>query len=186
MSESQAQVKQQNHLLAAVDELFANTQSTVTLRSGQVVQIYPAKVKHLRSIVDYVSEFVGGFQESELVQLIAKVSKRQEQAIDAGESPYTLDTESIVKEVAGEADLIMRLVQSGVEALPKYVTLFSDMTVEQFEDLELDEAAVIGFAIFGRNYHFFTQQALPVILGSIGRLRAMTSQSPKNSAQEKK
>lgn len=177
-------VSEQNTMLASLDELFAGAESNLTLRSGKKVEVPAAKVKQLKQITAFITDFVSSFEEKALVQLIMKVSARQEAAIEQGTSPYLLHTNEIVKELAGEAGILMSVLNGGLGQIGKVVSIFSNITEEEFDDLELDEAGVLLFAIFGRNYSFFTHQVLPVIRVCIQRV--MVKHLPPSSEQSKK
>lgn len=167
-------VEDTNAMLSAMDELFEGTHDTVTLSTGREIPIKPAKVKHLRQITQFVQDFVNQFEGQELLTLLSGVSQIQQQKISEGVSPYSLNTGEVVKQVAGHASLLLRIFQSGVDSFSRLAPVFSDITVEEFEDLDMDDAALVVFAIFGRNYHFFTLRVLPVIQGSIARIAIMS------------
>lgn len=177
-------VEAQNAMMSAADELFDGSYDFVVLSDSRKVAIRAAKVKHLRQITEFVQTFIQNFEPEELVTLLKRVSERQQHLIAEGSSPYSLDTSGIVKEVAGEASLLLRIISTGIEAFAKLAPIFSEVTSEEFEDLELDDAALLVFGIFGRNYHFFTQRVLPVIQGSIAQ-RVMQGKKPTMSAPEK-
>lgn len=165
-----SQVEAQNELMAAVDELFANQSSTITLISGKQVELVPAKLKQLRSITAFIQDFVGGLDDSALVQLISTVSATQQKRIAEGTDPFKLDTREIISQVAGNTSIVMQIVTQGLEAFPQYLPVFTNLTPEEVEDLTLDDLGAVVFGVFGRNYHFFTQQVLPVIRACIAHL----------------
>lgn len=183
MNES-SPVESQNAMMSAADELFEGSHDAVTLADGRQVAIKAAKVKHLRQITGFVQTFIQEFQPEELVSLLSRVSARQQTLIAEGSSPYTLNTSELVKDVAGEASLFLRIVSTGIDAFAKLVPLFSEISSEEFEELDLDDAAVLIFGVFGRNYHFFIQRVLPVIQGSIAQ-RITQTNPQKTSAPAK-
>lgn len=160
-------VESQNIMIAAVEELFDEVESTVTLTDGRKVEIRAAKVKNIRQITEFIQRFVMNFEPDALVSMLGMVSRKQEAKLREGESPYLLDTAQMVKDVAGETSLVLQVVNHGLEALQEFVPMFTDMEAAEFEELDLDDAAVVAFAVFGRNYHFFTRRVLPVLRGSI-------------------
>lgn len=177
-------VERENAMMSAADELFDGSHDVVKLQDGREVPIKPAKVKHLRQITEFVQEFVNTFNSEELVRLLSGVSQMQQEKIAEGSSAYSLNTGELVQKVAGDASLILRIFNSGVDAFSKLVPLFSDLSLEEFEDLELDDAALLVFGIFGRNYHFFTQRVLPVIQGSIAQKAMMGSRRITNAPEK--
>lgn len=183
MNESTSVHEQQNVLIAAANELFDSADATVTLPSGVEVTVKNAKVKHLKQITQYIQEFVSSFDPQEILTILAAVSRRQEARINAGDSPYTMDTDSMVKEVVGEASLLMRVMNAGVDTFTLLAPLFTSLSREEFEDLDIDEGALVIFGVFGRNYHFFTRQVLPVIRACLAqRMQAAPKKTATTSA----
>lgn len=160
-------VQAQNTILSAADELFADVGPEVTLADGTKVTIQTAKIRHLRDITKFIQEFAESSTAAELSELISRVSDRQKELISAGENPYLMDTTSLVKTAASEMATISNIVTSGLECFTQLIPKFTDLSAEQFEELSLADGAVVVYSIFGRNYSFFTQQALPVIRGYI-------------------
>ena len=179
MSEA-SPVESQNAMMSAADELFEGSYDAVTFADGREVVIKAAKVKHLRQITLFVQTFIQEFQPEELVSLLSRVSARQQAMIAEGSSPYALNTSELVKDVAGEASLFLRIVSTGIDAFAKLVPMFSEISCDEFEELDLDDAAVLIFGVFGRNYHFFIQRVLPVIQGCIAQ--RITQPSPKTTS----
>lgn len=176
------QVETQNTMMESLDELFAQSESFVVLSDGHTrVDIEVAKFKHLRAISSFIEEFAAGFDATGLLSLIQSVSERQEKAISDGVSPYALGTTDIVKEMAGDASLLVGLISRGLNIFPKYVGLFSSIKEEEVDEMSIEDLSLVVFAIFGRNYHFFTHQALPVIQGCFERLGKVRSKSQKDN-----
>jgi uncharacterized protein YkvS len=152
-------------LLNAVHELFGDVASSCTLpTSNLTVNFFPAKFRHLDEITQLYSEIVSGLTNSELTSMMKEVSKRQEGLINEGVSPYLTDPTGIVQEVmANGGSLALKLVSGLTGVTPKLAAMFTDLTEEQFKDLELDEVMLVVYAIFARNYNFFTQRLLPLI-----------------------
>lgn len=170
--EEAKEIVAQHALMQAADDMFAGTGShTIRLRSGRSVEIKSAKVKQLRQITAFVQSFLAKLDQSAIAGIIVKVSKYQEEAIKAGTDPYKLETRQLITDLIGEGGAISQLLQLGVDELPKLVPMFSDLSEEEVDDLDLDEAAQVGMAVFVRNYHFFTQQVAPVIHVFIARLK---------------
>lgn len=168
----------QNALMQSADDLFAGTGShEITLRTGKKVVIKSAKVKQLRQITAFVQTFLAALDQSAIAGIIAKVSKHQEDAINAGTDPYKLETRQVITDLIGEGGAISQLLQLGVDELPKLIPIFTDLSIEDVDELELDEAAVVGLGIFGRNYHFFIQQVAPVILAYTARLKGLAKKT---------
>jgi Na+-transporting methylmalonyl-CoA/oxaloacetate decarboxylase gamma subunit len=118
---------------------------------------------------------IAGFSESELHKIVSTVSAEQEAKIKAGTSPYSLDTTRMVQEAAGpDGAVYMKLLSGTLRTLPKLAPMFTDLTPEEFKELDADEAMIVAFGIFQRNYAFFTQRLLPVIAAFIAQQRRRT------------
>lgn len=183
MSKS-SEVQAQNVLMAAADELFGNVGTTLNLRGGRQVTVKIAMFKQLRVITEFVTAFISQFEESQLVSLIETVSGRQEAAILRGESMAQVDTQQIVREVAGHASVLSQVLAHSLDAIPPLVAEFSDLSPDDVGEMHPDEVLIVIYTIFGANYSFFTRQALPAVLAAFGRLQA-TSQKA-NAKKPKK
>lgn len=152
-------------LLNAAHELFADVASTTVLpTSGIKVTFFPAKFRHLDEITQLYASIVSGFTNTELTSMMKTVSAQQEDLIKEGVSPYLTDPAGLVKQALGDGgSMTLKLLNGLTDVTPKLVSMFSDLTAEQFKDLEMDEVALVVYAIFARNYNFFTQRLLPLI-----------------------
>lgn len=170
------QVHSQNAMLQALDDLFLGVKGeSVVLPSGTRVIIHTAKVKHLREITDFVTDFLQKFTQEEIVQLIAMTTRAQEDLIKEGENPY-VNFMGQIKTYIGGAAILAKVIKTVTDVAPRFLSLFTDMTIEDFDELELDEASMVSYAIFGRNYHFFSQKVRPAIRGCIALLQSQKKQ----------
>ena len=164
-------VKQQGWLFNAVNELFATDPgNTVTLENGKVVTIKTAKVKSLKGITTLVQQYLNDFKPEEIVQLISMTSRAQDELAEAGENPFQ-EALSKMKSFVGGTELVLRITEAGLDIAPKLIEMFTDLTGEEFEELPMEEGAVVAYSVFGRNYHFFSQRVRPAVAGFIA-LRA--------------
>lgn len=168
------------HILAALGDLFAGSTDHVALPSrvkagADDVCFYAAKFRHLGEIGVLLQSMLSNFNVSEVKTLLATVSKQQEDKINEGVSPYRLHTEEIVKAAVGDGSLVAKLLQGATQTLPQLAPMFSNLTAEEFSELDLDEAGIVAYGILAHNYSFFTQRLLPVIAASIASLSARKS-----------
>lgn len=164
-------------MLNAVHELFADTATELTLPICKLkVEFYPAKFKHIEQITLLFSALVSGLSSVELKGMMEMVSTQQEGQINAGVSPYLIDTDNLVKQASGNASLALKLLSGITGQLPELIAMFTDLTPEQFGELDVDESMIVAFHIFARNYSFFTQRLLPVIVASSVKLTSLASQ----------
>lgn len=172
-------------LMAAVHELFGGESGDLTLPDGTQVLFHPAKFRHLSGITALFQSFVSALTDQELDRLLKTVSFEQEEKIKAGESPFSLRTEELVKDVAGTMALAMKMLEASVAVLPRYVEQFTNLTKEQFEELELDDSMIVAFGVFTRNYNFFIQRLPPVIVACIVGLKKQQMKAAKAGAKGK-
>lgn len=168
----------QKTAITVLEGLFGgDTPTEYTTKAGVKVEFNAAKLKHFRAVVDVVEEFINSFDQSQLVNIIDKVSAKQEQVL-AGENPEPLNLNDTVKEICGHGSLIVKLVSGSFDRLVKIVPLFCNLSEEDLGELDMDEASIIIFGVFAKNYQFFTQQVLPAILACVGYLQ-IQNQNPK-------
>ena len=173
-------VQAENTILSAVNEMFGDVGPQVTLSSGRVVTVVTAKVKHLAEISAFMKEFAVSSTADELAGLLTRVSDRQAALISKGESPYLLNTNEIAKTAINEMATIADIAALGLEQLSKLVPMFTDVSSEEFSELDLADGAVVLYAIFGRNYTFFTQRVRLLIQDYIAqKMRAQTQAKAK-------
>lgn len=161
-------------MLNACNELFGDVKSETKLPSlgeDRVVQFKPAKFKHLEQITVLFESMAAGFTNSEMVTMVKQVSAQQEAAINQGESPYKIDTQGFVSQVAENGGLVAKLMTKSLQTLPLLAPMFTDLTPEEFGELDVDEAMIVAFGIFARNYNFFTHRLPPVIAAFTASLK---------------
>lgn len=180
----QEEISNQNALMAAADELFADIPSDVTLRDGTKVDIYPAKVKTIKAMTAFVQEFVNSLPAEQLTSIISTVSEAQQRAIAEGESPYAIDTRALVMKSIANIGGTLHLIEMCLERLGPLVEIFSSIKGEAFDDLELDEATLVAMAILGKNYHFFTQTVLPQTRAYIAAILRRSRKESEGSADK--
>lgn len=169
----------QMSLMAAVHELFGGESGDITLPDGKKVLFHPAKFRHLSGITALFQSFISGLTAEELDKVLKTVSLQQEEKIKAGESPFQLHTEELVKDVTGAMSLAMKMLEAAVDVLPQYVEQFTNLTSEEFGELELDDSMIVAFGVFTRNYNFFIQRLPPVIVACIVGLKKQQMKATK-------
>lgn len=164
------------HILAALGDLFGGSQDHVKLPSREEeVCFYAAKMKHLGQIGELINGIIGTLDQSELKGLLSMVSKEQQDKINAGVSPYSLETTEIVKRAMGETPLGIKLVTGAATMMTNMAPTFTNLAPGEYEELDMDEGLIVLYGVFAHNYAFFTQRLLPVIVASIANLKARQS-----------
>ncbi len=174
--------KSQNTLLNAANELFADTSaSSITLPSGPVVEIRAAKVKQIKQLTEFVTEFLQSLDSDALLGMITKISDFQQKQIVAGGEPNQFGSLDKVREIVGNASIISSILTNGMERLPTLVPMFSNLTADEYGELDLDEGFLVAFHILGRNYSFFIQRCAPIVRAFVATLKAQKAKSEKTA-----
>lgn len=161
------------HILAALGDLFAGAEDHVKLPSREEdVCFYAAKMKHLGVIGGLIQGMISTLEKSELQSLLKLVSKDQEDKINAGVSPFSLETTEVVKAALGDTPLGIKLITGAAGMMSEVAPLFTSLKPGEFEELDMDEGLIVLYGVFAHNYAFFTQRLLPVIAASIANLNA--------------
>lgn len=159
-------------LSAAAQTIFPD--NTFELRTGRKVVIYPAKLKQLPLVIRFFQLVMASLDEEMLGALVELISDRQLANKAAGKNPNAIDFKALsgqelVHKAFGNVNLVSTIFVAVSEQLPTLGAAFSDLTKDEFADLEVDEAILATAAIFTLNYRFFSQ-SLPQILRVFGPL----------------
>jgi len=168
------------HILHALSDLFDGAPESVALPSRiaenkEDICFYGAKMRHLNEIGGLIRAMIETLNQAELRGLMAMVSKDQEDKINAGVSPYSLETTEVVKKLMGDTGLGVKLLAAANDAMTGLIPHFTNLQPGEFEDLDMDEGLVVLYGVFARNYAFFSQRLLPVIVGIFANLKAKQS-----------
>lgn len=175
--EKQALVSEHDDLIAAAFAVFQDGGSSFHLPSlgkdadnkPRMVTIRPARMGQIAEIMKLFREMAQTISHSQIAEAIKIIANVQQQKMAAGENARDLD---IAKLAAAELNidgvqkvsLVSLFMETAASHLPTLVTIFSDLTEEQFKEMDLDEGAMCCFAIFTLNYDFFTRRLLPILL----------------------
>lgn len=188
-------VREGDDLIAATFALFEQGASTFTITNpdgspGKLVEIYPAKMKHMAQVMRFFSDVAGALQESDLVKIIDLIASKQQQYMAEGKNPRSLNLKEVIAQegasgAISNANLITLLLEAVFGYLPGVVAIFTNLTEEEFEELDFDHGALVAFGIFTVNYDFFIRRVLPTFLGfirSLARENAKSIQSQGKAA----
>lgn len=159
----------------AVDDLFDGLQypTCVLAEANRNVAIRTAKIKQINEIGDFIGTFFRSLDQEQVKKLLGLVGDFQRNKILEGATPYGVGTMKMIEDTVSSAGGVIQLIISGVDALKDLIPMFTDMTVEEYEELSMEEGFQVCFHVVGRNYHFFTQRCLPLIRGYIAALAKM-------------
>lgn len=161
--------------LGAVDELFDNAESFITVQiTGEdaegndlppvdkQVNFRACKVKHIGPLTKLVQAMAMGLGDEEMVKVLDYVSGKQQEKLAAGVNAYALDTEALVNEVVVTGSLIGQLLAGAADLLPRYVSTFTNLTEEEYGNIDPIQGCLVAYGIFARNFSFFTRN-MPLI-----------------------
>ena len=177
-------------LTLAASTLFDSPDNEFTLPSSQRrVVVRPATMRTIGNLMQLFASIITNMNPTTLAILVGGVSDYQRQAIAEGKDPNKLDMspEKIIEKALGNTSILSELSAAAMDAMPKVINNFSDLTEDEFLDMPLDDATTIVGKVFMVNYDFFTQRLLPTLV-AFARSRASKSQSlmmPAQSQEQK-
>ncbi len=155
-------------LESVVDQLFNGGLTTLTLANGQIVTFQQAKFKQIAAVTRLFSELLALIPREQFSVLLGLVVEAQIGSMAQGKAAtdMSLNTNKIIESALGENSLLLTIFASCLDILPQFVPQFCNMSAEQFEQLDLEEAVLVATGVVATNYGFFTQK-LPPLLKSI-------------------
>lgn len=161
-------VSSANDLALAARSIFLGGQTSFALNDGRVVNIDPAKMKHLPLVMNFFGALVSRIDTGALVEIIETIADKQKLAMLAGKAPNEINlqelaTGDLVTKLVGRSSLVMTLLGAVTAELPTLAPVFSNLTQAEYEDLTMEEGALVAGGIFLVNYRFFTQSLRPLL-----------------------
>jgi hypothetical protein len=182
--EAQPPVAQdESALQRALETIFADgNYGQFPLRDGRLVVVQTAKTKHLTIVTEFFKNLIGALNTDQVAGLLAIVTTAQEEAIRLTGNPKQLSLELIVAAALGVTpgdtkldyskvlgnganlmQLILGILGPALDTLGASAARFTNLTPDEYGELDLDEGAVVLLAVFMANYSFFTQTLPPVL-----------------------
>ena len=160
-------------LVGIVDELFGNSRTTVPTATYDEVQIFQCKVKNIGLIIGLFDTLISRIPADEFDAFLFGLRDMQTKAIKAGKSPFDMEgTSELVLNILGSRSLVMAVLTGCNDALVPFLTQFTSLTADQFEELTLDEFGVIAAGVIAINYGFFTHTLRPLLQRAIAAWRS--------------
>ncbi|MEG1121284.1 MAG: hypothetical protein RSE62_03675 [Citrobacter sp.] len=155
-------------LVGIVDELFGNQRTTVPTVSHGEVKIFQCKVKNISVIIGLFDALVSRIPADEFDEFLFGLRDMQKEAIKAGKSPFDMEgaTELILR-ILGSRSLIMSVLTGCNDVLVPFLTQFTSLKADEFEELTLDEFGVVAAGVIAINYGFFTHTLRPLLQRAI-------------------
>jgi hypothetical protein len=167
------------NLASVVDEIFGDSRTDFTLKSGKLVTFQPAKLRQLGSIVEFLRLLLDRISPDALTSLLQAIANEQEKALEQGKSHNDVRMEAVnlITKALGHNSLILGVLASTIEYLPPLISSFCDMTTEEVDNIDLDDMTVVVMGILSVNYSFFTQSLPPIVRSAFQGWQAKNKQS---------
>lgn len=151
-------------IAAAAQAIFARNETHFTTDDGTVVIVQQAKTRHLRYAVEFIETLAGSMDASKFHNLVLTFAEAQQKAIAEGRDPNALDTAELARAALGNASLLLTVASQMTKELPTLVAVFTNLSVEQVDDLPAEELVMVVCKVLLVNYGFFTQTLRPILL----------------------
>lgn len=146
-------------LAATASVLFEDTPDTVTLRSGKVVNIQNGKTRHVGLLLNFFNVLVSRMPREQIVTLVSLIQERGAKGTPA----EAKEVDTLVSEAFDKSSLFITLMQAVFDVLPGIIESMSNLTEDEYLNLDMDEGAAVAVAVFNLNYRFFSQNLPPVL-----------------------
>lgn len=147
-----------DQLADAAEALFGTEEQPVILRDGRKIVIERGKVKHFGLILSFFDALVDRMSQQDVVTLVTLIEENFN-----GGATTALTVEDLVRQVFDRSSLVLQLLHSTVDVLPRLVESMSVLTAEEFDALDMDEGMLVAFAVFQVNWDFFSRN-LPLAM----------------------
>lgn len=163
-------------LSLAATAVFGGSDNTPRLRSGRELIIRPAKTKQLPMVIRFFERVILSIDAESLGALVEMFADRQREAIAEGQDPKKIPLEEmsgveLVTKAFGKVSLFTQLFIAVADELPTLAETFTNLSAEEYGDLDADEGMLVAAGIFMQNYDFFSR-TLPPILTAFMQSRA--------------
>lgn len=165
------------HLSVAIDLIISGQVSSALVKMKEHpddevekdvrVTFNTAKVKHLSKMIQLFSGIISSFDELTFSEILQMIATKQAEAVAEGRSPHdvSITNEDVLKVAMDYRSVLVTVVTRLIDHLGPFVEIFSSISDEQFQDLDIDQATLVVLAIIGMNYSFFTQTLPPALKG---------------------
>lgn len=151
-----------------VDEMFAGSRMSYTLKNGRTVNFHTAVFKQIATVTRLFQNLCNNIPREQFIDLIATMAHEQIKAMAAGKgiNDINLNTTELVEKAFGQQSIVLTLFASCMDFLPEAMPNFCDITEDEFNHLEIEDAIMVCLGVIGMNYGFFTQ-SLPRLFKTV-------------------
>lgn len=145
-------------LVSAAETLFGTVDKPLVLRGGRQVLVQQGKTRHVGILLRFFNALIDKLDRTQIVTLVTMI-----QEAGSGGSAEAKDVESLVTKAFDKSALVLTLLHAVNDVLPEVITAMSNLSKEDFLDLDLDEGGLVAYTVFALNYDFFSRN-LPAVL----------------------
>ena len=159
-----------------VDALWHGRQDTIVIKKGGEefkVVVRKAKVRELTAITAVFRKITERINEQNMLKVVEMVVDMQmaEQAI-SGKKTFAVTKEQVAEKLKADGVTFITILERTVDLIPEIVPSFTNLSKEEVDELDLDDAVLIITGIIGANYSFFTHSLRPIfeaVMAGFGR-----------------
>lgn len=156
-------------LSSAAEVLFGTEDNPLELRDGRKIVVQRGKVAHVGLLLGFFTALVENMSKDDIVTLVQLIEESRNKEAGAA-APRSV--EELVGQVFGRSSLLIAVFQATFSTLSKIAAALTPLSEEDWQQLDMDEGALVAFTVFQVNYSFFSQslpQAMKVFLALVGK-----------------
>lgn len=150
-------------IAAAAKAIFTRLDTSFTTSAGKVVHIQQAKTRHFSFAVNFFDALNERVDPERLFKLYKAFGEEQ---IKADMEKREISEErrvELVRAAFGNASILLTVLKGVSDHLPALVSVFTNLSVEEVDDLEVEDLLIVIGQIALVNYSFFTQTLQPIL-----------------------
>ena len=145
-------------LVSAAETLFGTADKPLVLRDGRNVLVQQGKTRHVGILLNFFNALITKLDREQIVTLVTMI-----QGAGVGGEADAKDIDSLVAKAFDKSALVLTLLHAVNDVLPEVITAMSNLSKDDFLDLDLDEGGLVAYTVFALNYDFFSRN-LPAVL----------------------
>ena len=154
-------------------ERFPLSDGTLSPPLKKLVTIRKARVRELSKTVGFFNQLLPKIDPQKLEDLIKMVGDLETANILKGDpaGKITLTPRQMIEKFGARSTLVLDALRGAVDMIPPAVEIYTNLTAEEADALELTDALLVMTGIIGANYDFFSHSLLPTLQAVIGGWR---------------
>lgn len=164
-----------------------------TLRDGRTLVVKMAKTRQIGELTTFFKSVAGAVPDTDFGQLLAIVAEAQTIALKKSggvktldprqislqllaatalgitpENADNLDYKDVVKRGSNVTGILVGILGAILGEVAVFASYFTNLSKDEFLDLDIDEGALALGAVFMANYSFFSQTLPPIFKALVG------------------